>query len=50
MFLNGLQDMFVCLRMGAGDRRETLMLEIDEENTGHTHLFQGASDPEAIFE
>ena len=50
VFLNDMDHMFFCYRMAAGNYKHAMKLEVDVENTGHTHLFQGTSDPEATFE
>lgn len=49
VYLNNLDKIFVCLRMAAGDRKSSMRLQIDHDNTGHSHLFQGASDPDSTF-
>ena len=41
VFINDLSDMIVCYRLAAGDRHHQLRLNIDHDNTGHSHLVQG---------
>jgi len=49
VFINDLSDTITCYRMAAGDHEHQLRLKIDNENTGHSHLFMGNAANKDIF-
>lgn len=50
VFINDLSDTITCYRMAAGDHEHQLRLKIDNENTGHSHLFMGNAANKDIFQ